>query len=88
VVFSRPSLDLVLENAGFRPVATARVFETYLITALTLGLMARERWPRLPAAVAWGVLHARITRLAMAGPWRLADRVLGPSSVAVVAERV
>ena len=86
VVFGRATLERALNRAGFRIVKTHRVFETYLITALSLGLMARESLPGPVARAVWSGLHFRGTRLAMEPVWRILDRWLGGSSLAVVAE--
>lgn len=86
VVFTRATLADTLRRAGYEVLGTARVFETYLITALSLGLLAREHLPRSVAHLAWAGLHARGTRLAMVPVFSGLDRVLGPSSLAIVAE--
>jgi hypothetical protein len=61
------------------------VFETYLITALTLSLAARRHAPRRAARAVWLTSHARPVRIAMAPVFAALDARLGSSSMAVVA---
>ena len=84
-MFSRGGLERALGEAGFRVLSWHRVFESYLITAMALGLKARARLPRPAADLVWAVLHSRPLRWAMAPVFRIVDAVLGGSSVTVVA---
>lgn len=84
VVFTRATLSGALERAGFELVGWHRVFETYLITALTIGLDARERLPRPIAEALWGLLHARPVRLVLAPVFAVLDRAFGASSLTAV----
>jgi SAM-dependent methyltransferase len=85
-VFSHRTLADALTRAGFRVVGGGRVFETYLIIAMAAGLWSRERLPAPLADVVWAALHARPTRLLATPIFAVLDRLLGGSSVAVVAE--
>ncbi len=85
VVFTRATLADALARAGFELVGWHRVFETYLITALTLGLAAKERLPRPVAAAVWGLLHARPLRLAIAPVFAGLDAAFGASSLTAIA---
>ena len=84
-VFTRTSLTRLLAGAGFAIESWHRVFETYLITALTLALAARRHAPPPAARAVWLWLHARPVRLGMEPVFAALDRAGGASSMAVVA---
>jgi SAM-dependent methyltransferase len=85
-VFTRRTLGAALQRAGFEPESWNRVFETYLITALTISLAARRRLPARAAHATWSALHARPVRLVMQPVFAVADAAAGASSLAVVAK--
>lgn len=87
VVFDRAGLDALLRRAGFRPVAVTHTFESYLISALALTLLARERLPRPWPAVVRTALHLRPLRWAMRPLFSLLDRRLGGCALTWVAVR-
>lgn len=87
VLFTTATLERVLGQAGFRVLERTWISESYLISAMYLGLLARERLPRRAADALWTLAHARPLRV-LAAPWfRLADRALGGCWLTVVAER-
>lgn len=86
-VFTRATLQRVLEAAGFRVVAWSWISESYLITAMHVALVARERLPRPLAEVVWSLAHARPLRLAAAPLFRRLDRRAGGCWLTVVAAR-
>jgi SAM-dependent methyltransferase len=85
-LFTQARLGDLLSEAGFRVLGRRWVYESYLITAMALSLVARERLPRALADVVWTLLHARPVRLVMAVPFRVLDRALGGCWVTFVAE--
>ncbi|MFN2251095.1 MAG: class I SAM-dependent methyltransferase [Anaerolineae bacterium] len=87
-VFTRRRLADLLRDAGFRVLGRHYIYESYLITAMAAGLVARERLPAPLADVVWGLLHARPLRLLMAPAFRAADHLLGGCWVTLVAEAV
>ena len=86
-VFSRTTLLRVVEAAGFRPLEWHRVFETYLISALTLSLWAEEALPKPAETTLRQVLHLRPVRLVADPIWRGLDHLFGAASLTLVAEK-
>jgi SAM-dependent methyltransferase len=87
-VFSRASLAAVLRRTGYRVEGWSWLQESWLITALTLTLAARER---LPAPLAEGlrmVLHQRLLREVLRPIFRWLDVALRGCAITVVARRV
>jgi 2-polyprenyl-3-methyl-5-hydroxy-6-metoxy-1,4-benzoquinol methylase len=87
LIFERDTLASLLRSCGFHPVAWTWISESYLITAMHLGLLARERLPRPVASAAWSAVHARPVRLAAAPVFRRLDRWAGGCWLTVVAEK-
>lgn len=85
-VFTRARLGEILDEAGYRVVSSHWIYESYLITAMALGLMARDALPGPASELLWGALHARPLRLLMAAPFRALDRALDGCWITVVAE--
>jgi SAM-dependent methyltransferase len=87
LVFDRDTLRGLLASCGFRVLFCTWISESYLITAMHLGLLAREHLPRPAADAAWTALHARPVRLAAAPAFRRLDRAAGGCWLTVVAEK-
>lgn len=87
VVFERATLARTLEGAGFGPVRWAHLSEGYLLTALAVSLLAKEKAPRPIARLVEAVLNARPVRLVMQPVFALLDLVLGGGWVTAIARR-
>jgi SAM-dependent methyltransferase len=74
LVFDRHTLGAALSRAGFRVTAWTWISESYLITAMYAGLIAKERLPAAPAGLLWTALHARPARLLAAPVFRRLDQ--------------
>lgn len=86
-VFSTRSLERALEATGYRVLWKGWVHEGYLISALSLTLIARERLPGPVAAIVRALLHARPVREAMRPVFRALDERWGGSAITVLASR-
>ena len=86
-VFSRASLETLLERAGFEVERWAWLQESWLITALAASLAAKERWPTPAAEGLRRALHLRPLREAMRPTFHVLDRMLGGCAITVVARR-
>jgi 2-polyprenyl-3-methyl-5-hydroxy-6-metoxy-1,4-benzoquinol methylase len=86
VVFSRQALHRLLAATGYRVLEERWISESYLISAMHVSLLARERLPRRVADAVWTAAHLRPLRLAAAPSFRWLDETLGGCWLTVVAE--
>lgn len=87
LVFDRSSLERLLDSAGFRILCWSWKSESYLISAMHVGLIGREVLPRRMADAVWATVHARPARMLAAPIFRWLDRAAGGCWITVVAAR-